>query len=82
MNGAFDEVDFNTTCPGANCGRITRRVVRRRSESQRRFRAGHRRAVRTVPTRLSARVDRWDNSNAIGGRSNPDDDRQSRDVSG
>src|SRR5439155_13641313 len=24
--GAFDEVDFNTSCPGANCGRFVRKI--------------------------------------------------------
>ena len=50
--GDFNEVDFNTTCPGATCGALTRRrVVGRRAESERRVRAGDPRAGHAAPHR-------------------------------
>ena len=58
--GNFDEVDFNTTCPGANCGAVTRRVSSGGTQS---LGGGFVQAIAApvAPLRveLSARVDNW-----------------------
>jgi outer membrane receptor protein involved in Fe transport len=65
--GDFDEVDFNTTCPGASCGRVTRTIL---SGGEQALSGAFVQAIASPVTplrvELSARVDRWDNT---GGRS-------------
>jgi outer membrane receptor protein involved in Fe transport len=70
--GNFDEVDFNTTCPGANCGAVTRTILSGGDQS---LSGAFVQAIAAVipakagtvdPLRveLSARVDGWTNNNA------------------
>jgi outer membrane receptor protein involved in Fe transport len=61
--GDFNEVDFTTTCPGANCGKLARTVSSGGAQS---LSGAFIQAIAapTAPLRieLSARVDRWDNT--------------------
>ncbi|GLC25740.1 TonB-dependent receptor [Roseisolibacter agri] len=63
-SGNYDEVDFNTSCPGASCGRITRTIL---SGGEQALSGAFVQAIAApvAPLRveLSARVDRWDNTN-------------------
>jgi outer membrane receptor protein involved in Fe transport len=65
-NGTFDEANFNTTCPGANCGVVTRTIL---SGGDQALSGAFVQAVAApfTPLRveLSARVDRWDNTNGL-----------------
>ncbi|MDB4913305.1 MAG: TonB-dependent receptor [Gemmatimonadetes bacterium] len=62
--GDFNEVDFNTTCPGANCGTIARTVS---SGGDQTLSGAFAQAITNplTPLRveLSARVDQWSNDN-------------------
>jgi iron complex outermembrane recepter protein len=64
MTGAFDEVDFNTTCPGVNCGKVARTIW---SGGDQELSGAFAQAIvaPVAPLRveLSARVDRWSNDN-------------------
>jgi len=61
--GDFNEVDFNTTCPGAACGALTRRVTSGGAQSlSGAFVQAILAPVTPLRIELSARVDRWDNS--------------------
>jgi iron complex outermembrane receptor protein len=64
MNGNFDEVDFSTACPGANCGTITRTVL---SGGDQALGGAFAQAIASpispLRVELSARVDSWSNSN-------------------
>lgn len=64
MNGNFDEVDFNTTCPGANCGTRVRTIL---SGGDQALSGVFAQAIASplAPLRveLSARVDQWNNDN-------------------
>lgn len=64
MQGNFDETDFNTTCPGANCGTVVRRVL---SGGDQALSGAFAQAIAAPlsPLRieLSARIDRWNNDN-------------------
>ena len=62
--GDFNEVDFNTTCPGAACGAVTRRVSSGGNQSL----GGAFASIIAAPlaplsVELSARVDHWSNDN-------------------
>jgi outer membrane receptor protein involved in Fe transport len=61
--GDFNEIDFNTTCPGTTCGALTRRVS---SGGAQNLSGAFVQAIAApfTPLRveLSARVDRWDNN--------------------
>lgn len=63
MSGNFDEVDFNTTCPGANCGTIVRSVL---SGGNQALSGAYLQAIANpfTPLRIeaTARVDRWQNN--------------------
>ncbi|MEO8619622.1 MAG: TonB-dependent receptor [bacterium] len=63
MSGNFDEVDFNTTCPGANCGVVTRRIL---SGGNQALSGAYVQAIAApfAPLRveLTARVDSWQNN--------------------
>jgi iron complex outermembrane receptor protein len=63
-SGNYDEVDFNTSCPGASCGRVTRTIL---SGGDQALSGVFVQAIAAplAPLRveLSARVDRWDNTN-------------------
>jgi outer membrane receptor protein involved in Fe transport len=61
--GDFNEVDFNTTCPGASCGSVARTVSSGGAQSlSGAFVQAIAAPVSTVRVELSARVDRWDNT--------------------
>jgi iron complex outermembrane receptor protein len=64
MTGAFDEVDFNTTCPGVNCGKVARTIW---SGGDQELSGVFAQAIAAplapVRVELSARVDRWSNNN-------------------
>ena len=61
--GDFNEVDFNTTCPGASCGSIVRTVGSGGAQSlSGAFAQAIAAPVTHVRVELSARVDRWDNT--------------------
>ena len=63
MQGNFDEVDYNTACPGANCGTIVRRVL---SGGDQALSGAFAQAIAAplTPLRieLSARIDQWNNN--------------------
>ena len=62
--GDFNEVDFNTTCPGASCGAITRTVTSGGDQSlSGAFVQAIAAPVSPVTLELSARVDQWSNNN-------------------
>ena len=61
--GDFNEVDFGTTCPGATCGALTRRVSSGGAQSlSGAFVQAIIAPVTPLRIELSARVDRWDNN--------------------
>jgi outer membrane receptor protein involved in Fe transport len=66
MQGAFDELDWNTTCPGANCGKFLRKIW---SGGDQALSGAFAQAVISPLTPLhieaSARVDHWDNTDAL-----------------
>jgi iron complex outermembrane recepter protein len=65
MQGAFDETDYNTSCPGANCGTFVRKIW---SGGDQALSGAFVQAIAApfTPMRveLSARVDRWTNNDA------------------
>ena len=64
MNGNFDEVDYNTTCPGANCGIVTGRVLSGGDQAlSGAFVQAIAAPVSPLRVELSARVDQWTNDN-------------------
>jgi outer membrane receptor protein involved in Fe transport len=63
MTGAFDEVDFNTTCPGANCGKVARTIWSGGNQAlSGAFAQAIAAPIAPVRVELSARVDRWGNN--------------------
>jgi outer membrane receptor protein involved in Fe transport len=61
--GDFNEVDFNTTCPGVACGSLVRTVSSGGAQNlSGAFVQGIAAPISNVRVELSARVDRWDNS--------------------
>jgi outer membrane receptor protein involved in Fe transport len=64
MTGEYDEVDFNTGCPGVNCGTVSRTI---RSGGDQDLSGAFAQViaapVRPLRIELSARVDRWENNN-------------------
>ncbi|MDB4873636.1 MAG: TonB-dependent receptor [Gemmatimonadetes bacterium] len=62
--GDFNEVDFNTTCPGVNCGKLARTVSSGGSQNlSGAFIQAIAAPIAPLRIELSARVDRWDNNN-------------------
>ena len=62
--GDFDEVDFNTTCPGANCGNVARTISSGGDQAlSGAFAQAIAAPIEPLRVELSARVDRWDNNN-------------------
>ena len=64
MSGNYDETDYNTTCPGASCGWVSRTVFSGGDQSL----SGLFAQAIVAPAaawriELSARVDRWTNNN-------------------
>ena len=63
MSGNYDEVDFNTTCPGANCGTLVRHILSGGNQS---LGGAYLQAIAApfTPLRveLTARVDSWQNN--------------------
>jgi outer membrane receptor protein involved in Fe transport len=65
MQGAFDELDWNTSCPGANCGRFLRAVWSGGAQAlSGAFAQAIASPIAPVQVELSARVDHWDNTDA------------------
>ena len=63
--GAFDEVDFNTTCPGANCGRVVRTIWSGGDQGlSGAFVQAIAAPLKPLRIEMSARVDQWVNNNA------------------
>jgi outer membrane receptor protein involved in Fe transport len=63
--GNFDEVDFNTTCPSANCGAVTRTILSGGDQSlSGAFVQAIAAPVDPLRIELSARVDGWTNNDA------------------
>jgi outer membrane receptor protein involved in Fe transport len=61
--GDFNEVDFNTTCPGASCGSLVRTVSSGGAQNlSGAFAQAIAAPLSSVRVELSARVDRWDNT--------------------
>jgi outer membrane receptor protein involved in Fe transport len=61
--GDFNEIDYNTTCPGTSCGSETRRVSSGGAQSlSGAFVQAIAAPLSPVRVELSARVDRWDNA--------------------
>ena len=66
MQGAFDELDWNTTCPGANCGRFLRKIWSGGDQAlSGAFVQAIAAPITPVQVELSARVDHWDNTDAL-----------------
>lgn len=62
--GNYDEVDFNTTCPGANCGTVSRVVSSGGDQNlSGAFVQAIAAPVSPLTLELSARVDQWSNNN-------------------
>ena len=60
--GDFNEVDFNTTCPGASCGAFVRNISSGGAQAlSGAFVSALLAPLQPVRVELSARVDRWDN---------------------
>jgi iron complex outermembrane receptor protein len=64
MQGNFDELDWSTTCPGANCGSFLRAIQSGGDQAlSGAFVQAIAHPIAPLRVELSARVDRWDNSN-------------------
>jgi iron complex outermembrane receptor protein len=64
MSGDYSEVNFNTTCPGANCGLVTRTVLSGGDQAlSGAFIQAIAAPVAPLRVELSARVDSWHNVN-------------------
>jgi outer membrane receptor protein involved in Fe transport len=62
--GDFNEIDYNTSCPGAACGSVTRRVSSGGDQNLGgAFVQGIASPITPLQLELSARVDEWDNNN-------------------
>ncbi|MEP6832797.1 MAG: TonB-dependent receptor [Gemmatimonas sp.] len=62
--GDFNEVDFNTTCPGASCGTVARTVTSGGDQSlSGAFVQAIAAPMTPLTLELSARVDQWSNNN-------------------
>ena len=64
MSGDYDETDFSTSCPGANCGNVTRTI---QSGGDQTLSGVFAQAIASpidkLRVELSARVDHWSNDN-------------------
>ncbi len=61
--GDFNEIDYNTTCPGASCGAFTRAVSSGGAQTlSGAFVQAIAAPITNLRVELSARVDRWDNT--------------------
>ncbi len=64
MSGDYNEVDFSTTCPGASCGSVARRVSSGGEQSLSGvFAQAIAAPISPLRVELSARVDQWNNDN-------------------
>ena len=62
--GDFNEIDYNTSCPGTACGSVVRRVSSGGDQSLGgAFIQGIAAPITPLQVELSARVDAWDNNN-------------------
>ena len=65
LQGAFDEIDYNTSCPGANCGRFLRAVWSGGAQAlSGAFISATAEPISNLEMEVSARVDHWDNVDA------------------
>ncbi|MFL5616019.1 MAG: TonB-dependent receptor [Gemmatimonadaceae bacterium] len=74
MNGNYDEVDFNTTCPGASCGTRVRAILSGGDQALSGvFAQAIASPLEPLRLELSARVDQWhdDNGHSIDAASGP-----------
>jgi outer membrane receptor protein involved in Fe transport len=66
VQGAFDETDYTTTCPGATCGRFLRAVWSGGAQAlSGAYVSTTAEPLTGLQTELSARVDHWDNIDAL-----------------
>jgi len=64
MSGDYDETDFNTNCPGANCGNVSRTVESGGDQTLSGvFAQAIAAPIARLRVELSARVDHWTNTN-------------------
>jgi len=64
MQGNYDEADFNTACPGVNCGSISRRILSGGDQALSGvFAQAIAAPLSPLRIELSARVDQWNNTN-------------------
>jgi len=64
MSGNYDEVNFNTTCPGTSCGTVTRKVFSGGDQAlSGAFLQAIAAPIDPLRVELSARVDSWQNNN-------------------
>ena len=65
MQGAFDEIDYNTTCPGANCGRFLRAIWSGGAQAlSGAYVSTIIEPISKLQAEAAARVDHWDNVDA------------------
>jgi outer membrane receptor protein involved in Fe transport len=66
MQGAFDETDYNTSCPGANCGKFLRAIWSGGAQAlSGAYASAIAEPLASLQTELSARIDHWDNVEAL-----------------
>jgi outer membrane receptor protein involved in Fe transport len=66
MSGNYDEVNFNVTCPSANCGAVTRKVFSGGDQAlSGAFVQAIAAPIDPLRVELSARVDSWQNNNGM-----------------
>jgi iron complex outermembrane recepter protein len=64
MSGTYNEVNFNTSCPGANCGTVTRTVFSGGDQAlSGAFMQAIAAPISPLRVEASARVDSWQNDN-------------------
>ncbi|HEV7705521.1 MAG TPA: TonB-dependent receptor [Gemmatimonadaceae bacterium] len=64
MSGNYDETDFNTSCPGANCGNVSRTIESGGDQTLSGvFAQAIASPIDKLRVELSARVDHWSNDN-------------------
>ena len=65
MDGSFDETDYNTSCPGANCAKVLRTISSGGDQSlSGAFAQAVLRPVDPLRIELGGRFDHWSNTNA------------------
>ena len=65
MDGTFDEIDYNTTCPGTNCGKVLRTISSGGDQALSGiFAQAIMNPIDALRVEASARFDHWANTNA------------------